>query len=180
MYFVEPKLPWLNLPAELYYEGDCNNNKTKENIKHQVLEYLAGVQEDVDKSICPDANTCKVENVNVFCGETSKRKRRSMAKYIFKRQTGYALVRWSINILFDDRNTSVMNKYVELSSLLTSIKNKIQEDVNNGKLDIPGFTLSSDAFQTDPRPGVACDSGHTVDYGSIKCSKKLSCLFLFY
>ncbi|XP_053380921.1 sushi, von Willebrand factor type A, EGF and pentraxin domain-containing protein 1-like isoform X1 [Mercenaria mercenaria] len=165
-------LPWLNLPAELYYEGNCNDEATKNEIKQKVLEYLAGVQADVDKSICPDVNTCKVENVVVVCGEISGRKRRSSGKHIIhKRNTDYASVTFDIKVLFEQGNKTTQDAYIGLLDVLNAIKDLIQEDVNNGELNVyTDLTLSqSDGFVTADNPNLLCDSGYKVDTGSSSC-----------
>lgn len=166
-----PTFPWLNLPAELYYEGTCNDEATQNKIKEHILVYLQGVQADIDNSICRKKDTCKCENLVVVCGDISGRKRRQ-EHHIGKRQSGYPIAYWDIKTIYDQGNKTTQEAYPEIKGLLTAIALKIMEDINNGTLDIEGFTLSHDAFTTATETSN-CDPGYKRELGSLVCSKLL-------
>ncbi|XP_053380914.1 sushi, von Willebrand factor type A, EGF and pentraxin domain-containing protein 1-like isoform X3 [Mercenaria mercenaria] len=164
-------IPVMKLPAELIYTGDCNNETTQEIIKRQVLGYLAGVLEDVDNSICPDQETCKIENLVIVCGTNSRRRRRRETQHgIFKRQDGKIVVTFNIMVDFDARNKTAENAYLDILDFYENVTELIKEYVNEGKFDIQNLTLSVDAFKSDASPEFVCtDSGYKFVSGSLKC-----------
>lgn len=148
-------------------------------IKENVLRYLKTVQADIDMSICRNPDTCKVENLQVICGSTRKRRQsdftfsaqtKEMSKRRIKRQTRYAQVKWDIKVLYDTRNTSLMEAYSIAESTFSEITSIFNNSANNGTLNIPGFT--SPEFNTAPNPGLVCETPYTLDHIDKKCSKK--------
>jgi hypothetical protein len=161
----------LNLPVELYYDGDCNDNNTKAQIKRQVLVYLSGVKADVDNSICPDNNTCKIDNLNVFCGNTSSRKRKSATSHVIFKRNAYGLIRFNIMKKWHTGDKSIQNPYSDLANDLNSIADKIEKDALGGVIvNAKGFTLPIGGVHRGTSD-LFCDLGYKVDTGSLSCSK---------
>ncbi|XP_060570713.1 uncharacterized protein LOC132729006, partial [Ruditapes philippinarum] len=166
---IVSSLPWLNLPVELYYDGDCNDNNTKAQIKRQVLVYLSGVKADVDNSICPDNNTCKIDNLNVFCGNTSSRKRKSATSHVIFKRNAYGLIRFNIMKKWHTGDKSIQNPYSDLANDLNSIADKIEKDAHGGVIvNAKGFTLRIGGVHRGTSD-LFCDLGYKVDTGSLSC-----------
>ncbi|XP_060604933.1 sushi, von Willebrand factor type A, EGF and pentraxin domain-containing protein 1-like [Ruditapes philippinarum] len=162
-------LPWLNLPMELYYDGDCNDNDTKTQIKEQVLVYLSGVEADVDNFICPDNNTCKIENLDVVCGETASRKRKSASSHIIYKRNAYGLISFNIMKRWIQGDESLQDAYINILSDLNSIANKIEQDAYNGVIhNITDLTLPDDGVQRGTAD-LFCNPGYKVDRGTLSC-----------
>ncbi|WAR32012.1 SVEP1-like protein [Mya arenaria] len=155
---VEPSFFTMALPAELYYEGDCNDDATKEMIKNAVLGYLASIQEDIESSICP-GESCSVDNLGVICGESRKRRETERKK----REFGFALVRFHIGAVFNTSNRDVNEVYEDLLPKLQMIGNRITTDVAAGRLDITGFVLDNDAFIVSNGIAKVCPEGYILD-----------------
>lgn len=67
------------LPQFYYYEGNCNDEEAQKQIKSNFLNLLrTGMLAGMGHA-CANQAICNAENVNVFCGETDKRKRRRRA-----------------------------------------------------------------------------------------------------
>ncbi|XP_060604924.1 sushi, von Willebrand factor type A, EGF and pentraxin domain-containing protein 1-like [Ruditapes philippinarum] len=161
--------PWLNLPMELYYDGDCNDNDTKTQIKEQVLVYLAGVKADIDNSICPDNNTCKIENLDVVCGDTPSRKRKSATSHVIYKRNTYGLIRFNVMKKWRQGDKSTQDAYIDITNDLNSIADKIEKDAHGGIiLNGEGLTLPIDGVQKGT-PNLFCDPGYKVDTGSLSC-----------
>lgn len=163
--FSVPLFADLQLPAELIYVGNCQDGATKEEIKKQILKYLNGIQDDIDRSICPGKN-CRVENIAVVCG--ARKRRETPTNRRITRQTSYVRVTFNFATPFDLSNSTQTEAYNRSFSLLTAIRDKVSADVASGKLDISGFTLADKAFQTSSKPVLKCPPTHKKD--GFKCS----------
>ncbi|XP_053380137.1 sushi, von Willebrand factor type A, EGF and pentraxin domain-containing protein 1-like [Mercenaria mercenaria] len=159
------------LPAELIYSGDGNNETIQEIIREQVLVYLHGVIEDVDKSICPDPDTCTTENIVVVCGANSgRRRKRDIGHSIHKRQDGTFNVTFDIMVVFDAGNKTAETHYLDILEFFDNVKELIEVYINEGKFDILNSTISADAFKSDASPEFVCsDSGYKFEFGSLNC-----------
>ncbi|WAR31961.1 SVEP1-like protein, partial [Mya arenaria] len=157
---IEPSFLTMALPAELYYEGNCNDDATKELIKNTILGYLASIQADIESSLCP-GESCSVDNLEVICGES--RKRRETFHQRNKRQVGFALVRFNIGAVFNTTNRDVNEAYNRLLPMLQMIENRITIDVAAGSLDITGFVLAVDAFVVSTAVEKVCPKGYIID-----------------
>ncbi|KAH3791205.1 hypothetical protein DPMN_144685 [Dreissena polymorpha] len=155
------------LPCELIYDGECETDNTKETIKNAVLKYLNDTKKAIDDSICPGKN-CRAENVKVEC-ESRKRREEDIGHELTKRQTSYVQVTFEIATQFDLTNSTESLAYNELFPLLTAVGNRIKADVGEGKLDVAGFTIAKDGFQTSSVPNLKCPSALKKD--GFKCSK---------
>jgi hypothetical protein len=156
---------------ELYYVGDCNDNNTKTQIKEQVLVYLAGVEADVDNSICPDNNTCKIENLDVICGETARRRRKSVTSHDIYKRNAYGLISFNVMKKWEQGERSAQDAYTEILSDLNSIADEIEQDAHDGViLNVQSLTLPVDGVQRGTTD-LSCNPGYKVDTGSLSCSK---------
>ncbi|XP_053388959.1 sushi, von Willebrand factor type A, EGF and pentraxin domain-containing protein 1-like isoform X2 [Mercenaria mercenaria] len=165
--------PMTRLPAELIYSGDCNDDTTQEMIKQQVLDYLAGIIENVDNSICPDPETCKIENLVIVCGANSGTRRRRENKHgINKFQDGKIVVTFDIMVVFDAGNKTAENAYLDILEFYENVTGLIKVYVNEGKFDIQNLTLFVDAFKSDASSEFVCtDSGYKFEFGSLSCKQ---------
>ncbi|XP_053380920.1 uncharacterized protein LOC128549009 isoform X2 [Mercenaria mercenaria] len=168
---IQAVFSWTRLPAKLIYSGDCNDEAIKEMIKEQVLDYLKGVIEDVDKSICPDPDTCKAENIVVVCGTNSgRRRKRDIGHSIHKRQDETFNVTFDIMVVFDIGNKTAETHYLDILEFFDNAKELIEVYINEGKFDILNSTISADAFKSDASPEFVCsDSGYKFEFGSLNC-----------
>jgi hypothetical protein len=158
---------------ELYYDGDCNDNDTKTQIKEQVLVYLSGVKADVDRSICPESNTCKIENLDVVCGDTSRRKRESASSHIIFKRNAFWFISFNIMKIFEEENNSTQDAYFDILSDLNSIADDIEQDAFDGViLNADGLPLPADGVQRGTAD-LSCDPGYKVDTGTFSCSKSV-------
>ncbi|KAH3782513.1 hypothetical protein DPMN_160430 [Dreissena polymorpha] len=155
------------LLTELIYQGNCADEKTKNAIKEAVLKYLSRIKDDIDRSICPGRN-CRVDNINVVCGSNQKRRSTVYIQRLAKRQTTYARVTFDIATLFDLSKTSSQEAFNISLPLLTAISDRLAKDVENGSLDINGFTLERGAYQTSNNTHLKCPLHYKRD--GYKCS----------
>ncbi|XP_052224030.1 signal peptide, CUB and EGF-like domain-containing protein 1 [Dreissena polymorpha] len=163
---IRPMWGDMVLLAELIYEGNCANETTKAAIKEAVLKYLSRIEDDIERSICPGRN-CRVDNINVVCGSNQKRRSTVYIKRLAKRQTTYARVTFDIVTLFDLSNTSSQEAINISLPLLTAMSDRIAQDVENGSLDINGFTLGRGAYQRSTSPHLKCPLHYKRD--GFKC-----------
>ncbi|XP_053380916.1 sushi, von Willebrand factor type A, EGF and pentraxin domain-containing protein 1-like [Mercenaria mercenaria] len=165
--------PKTRLPAELIYSGDCNDDTTQEMIKQQVLDYLAGIIENVDNSICPDRETCKIENLVIVCGANSGTRRRRENKHgINKFQDGKIVVTFDIMVVFDAGNKTAENAYLDILEFYENVTGLIKVYVKEGKFEIQNLTLFVDAFKSDASSEFVCtDSGYKFEFGSLSCKQ---------
>ncbi|KAH3796045.1 hypothetical protein DPMN_149609 [Dreissena polymorpha] len=168
---IRPMWGDMVLSAELIYEGNCADETTKNAIKEAVLKYLSGIKDDIERSICPGRN-CSVDNINVVCGSNQKRRSTVYIQRLAKRQTTYARVTFDIATLFDLSNTSSQEAFNISLPLLTAISDRIAKDVENGSLNINGFTLGQGAYQRSNKTYLKCPLHYKRDGSKCKpCPK---------
>jgi hypothetical protein len=169
-YHAEPQFLSVSLPTELYFTGDCNDNDTKTQIKKQVLVYL---REYYDKfqTICSGNNTCKIDNLDVTCGEASRRKRQSGFSHQIHKRNANGLISFNILRKWEQGNKTMSQAYIDILFNLISIENNIVRDVNSGLfLNVTGIMAHNEGVQRS-KANLFCNPGYKVDIGSLLCSK---------
>ena len=117
------------------------------------------------REICTLYPGCSIENVEVECGESSRRKRSTYSHEVI--------------ILFDFILTNTFNPaqtpaemddatYNEFS-LLTDF---IQNQINSGGLDIAGLEIDPSSFRF-AESLIICQAGEVAEYTTFTCSKSI-------
>ena len=166
----------MNLPAKLYYYYSTNCSET--DLRQKFLVVVSDVVHPSFKAICPDDITCSVENVEVECGHGAKRKKRdlvlgtdvrydgqSLTAKRTKREDRYAaVVSFAITTQWPADNLSFRDALAVLVDLEMKEKAGFADLVSNGSLNIDGYTLRNDSFQTPQEwENIKCGQGLILD-----------------
>ena len=116
-------------------------------------------------------DTCKLEFVNVVCGENSGRKRRSAYSHSIHKRNDFTLILLAVMKKWDQENRTAQEYYSAINADLNSIADVLEQNAHDGTvLNLPGFTLPNDGVQRGS-PNLFCNPGYKVDTGSLSCSK---------
>ncbi|XP_050398287.1 sushi, von Willebrand factor type A, EGF and pentraxin domain-containing protein 1 [Patella vulgata] len=162
------------LPSELYYYGgDCSSAASQAQIKQNFIQYMTTSQW---KDQCLQDTECKIENVKVECGATTRRKRSphpwSRATRV-KRSTepGTATISWKFVIGFAvDSNSTLESSRQTHDTALMDMAYSVESDMKAGKLNniAPGFTLKDPSMFID-WTDFECKSGQVAKYATVSC-----------
>lgn len=153
------------IPGELVYKGDCNDKATQDQIKQNFVNLMQKLESDPGfKSVCPDKVTCNVENVEVTCGTTRKRRRarRSANDEIF---LTFAFIRKYEP--FGNGTVSAMKHANEKFQLVINITKNM---MNQGVMDVPNAQIDRTSYQFGD-VDIDCGPGRFPKYSTLTCGK---------
>ena len=153
----------LRMDASFYYTGDCSSEQTRRSIIDAVSTALANTYTDTTyASKCAPGSTCSYENLEVICGNTTRR-RREITNARGKRQAPSDSILVHVVFTLSGTITSVDQLYVLEDSLIVTV-DILQDSIRNGSFDITGFDLSPDSFVRDTYPAQECPKGTMFVY----------------
>ncbi|XP_048245051.1 sushi, von Willebrand factor type A, EGF and pentraxin domain-containing protein 1-like isoform X2 [Haliotis rufescens] len=159
------------LPSELYYyTGNCGSTSTVELVKTQFIMSLKG--SGSWKDACAKDKNCKVENVQVECGDMLRRRRHAAMSSRRKRApTLAALVTWDFMVDFEMGNMTVEDAINKHKDMLKGMASRTKIDVQQGLYDIniTGFQLRHDSFASG-WSDFYCGKGLVPVYASASCA----------
>lgn len=160
------------LPSELYYyTGNCGTPSTVELVKTQFIMSLKG--SGSWKDACTKDKNCKVENVQVECGDMLRRRRHAAMSSRRKRApTLAALVTWDFMVDFEMGNMTVEDAINKHKDMLKGMASRTKIDVQQGLYDIniTGFQLRHDSFASG-WSDFYCGKGLVPVYASASCGE---------
>ncbi|XP_071136605.1 sushi, von Willebrand factor type A, EGF and pentraxin domain-containing protein 1-like [Mytilus edulis] len=152
------------IPGELVYKGDCNDKATQDQIKQNFVNLMQKLESDPGfKSVCPDKITCNVENVEVTCGTTRKRRRarRASNDEIF---LTFAFIRKYEP--FGNGTVSAMKHANEKFQLVINITRNM---MNQGVMDVPNAQIDRTSYQFGD-VDIDCGPGRFPKYSTLTCA----------
>lgn len=164
----------MRLPSEIfYYSGQCADSDTQQQIKEQFLEILTRQVIPLFDSICSRELNCTVDAVAVTCGEISeKRKRRSYRLHHVEKRAESHITIFTFDIVsgWEKGNMTDDEAYRYTDNLQAWQKDIIANKLADGTLELTGFTVKVDSFQTARYGSLSCDKLGWKIYGT-SCSK---------
>lgn len=158
-----------------YYTGTCEDERVLEQIKSNFVKQSKERKHPLIN--CSDAQKCKIENVSVTCGQTS-RKRRSIKDIIrFKRSNYEIRVEIIISSIWQNTNSSQTESYTFAKKIHENIFQTIKEMGESGKLTVNGLAPITDSFvlgYTVP----TCTKGLMIRMDILSCVPCVSGSFL--
>ena len=173
----------MSLPAELYYYYSASCSETA--IKDKLLTVISDIVHPLYTSICSNEIACSVEDVSVKCGHTAKRKKRDFtldadsryedlnlaARRMKREKTYFTVVEFDIITEWTADNMTVDEAFDFIDDLQLKQKTVFADLLVNGSLNIDGYTLRNDSFQTGKWGKFKCGSGMILD--GVQCGKYL-------
>ncbi|XP_055954616.1 sushi, von Willebrand factor type A, EGF and pentraxin domain-containing protein 1 [Patella vulgata] len=149
---------------ELYlnYDGSCED--AKEQIKQNFINKLM----EKFEFLCRLEEGCAVENVQVICGGTRRRKRSSHS--ISKRSANEIVLVWDVIVKFNE-NKTYEEGIAEAENALKTVVAVIEIDIKNGTYDdlAPGVRTDKESLYTFPTD-LVCDYGLKPNYQTNTCA----------
>ncbi|XP_062584689.1 sushi, von Willebrand factor type A, EGF and pentraxin domain-containing protein 1-like [Saccostrea cucullata] len=114
----EVKVAKFQMHSSFYYDGDCTDPIVQEHIRQN---YISSLSKSAFKEACIKYKSqCKIENVEVLCGATSRRKRSPKLEIV-------------VDFVIDSENVQTEQGFVGIQS---SMMNVLINESSNGSLSI--------------------------------------------
>ncbi|XP_069124612.1 sushi, von Willebrand factor type A, EGF and pentraxin domain-containing protein 1-like isoform X1 [Argopecten irradians] len=174
------------LPGEVYYySGSCSDKATQEIIKAHFIQEMQRLQSDPGREgICPNSNDCNVQNVEVTCG-TTRRRRKAMytGRYRRAKQT-YILLTFDIQLQWRNIENSSSVNYQHFDTLAKKLGSMIEAKASSGTFNVANSSVETSSLQFGqldieceqgryPRPSTgtcaSCPLGSIYDATTRKC-----------
>ncbi|KAK6195487.1 hypothetical protein SNE40_000907 [Patella caerulea] len=149
----------------LYYDGSCED--AKDQIKQNFINKLNGRYQ----GLCKPEEGCTVQNVDVICGATERRKRSSKFLHqISKRSAAVIYLVWDVVVKFS-ANKTYEEGVPEVENVITRVLAVIEIDIKNGTYDdlAPGVRTDRESLYTFPSE-LVCDLGLKPNYQTNTCA----------
>ena len=163
----------MKLSSELFYYYNATGNCSEEEIRQSFLTAISEFINPSFTTVCPSDITCTVGKVKVQCGQKSKRRKRELSQSSLTRvrrdETETAVVTFDIKTGWSEGTKTLAETFNVTDNLQAKQKTIFASFVNNGSLDMDGYTLKSDSFQTIEWGTLACITGQILD--RYMCSK---------
>lgn len=143
-----------------YYNGDCTEQSVIDEIRESVIARLNSSSFLLRCTRHPD---CRAENVEVTCGETTKKKKRSIS------DTARINFEFIIAMVYPD-DLDVTDFYNGLETQFYDMYDAVFADMEAGDFDIEGFTLDTSTY-AEAGPSLVCPDGAVPSYITLTCSK---------
>ena len=168
-----------------YYSGDCSSTDTQRRIKEK---FITALNSSGYSLACTAHAECGVDNVEVKCGEVSRRKRD-----LFQTKTWHRTERvkrsytHEVTITFAlvtavPRVADAVEKWNQIEATLDSLKESLNRSIVTGKLDIAvsGFPMQMHQGSFEMIDGEAqlhCPPGSVPRDSSFTCGMSPSLLY---
>jgi hypothetical protein len=157
------------LPVSFYYSVDCNaQSETSINdIKDQIFALL---EDYIGSAFAPDClagSTCSYDDLVVQCGSTSKRKKKDIHDYRFKREVSELFVNFSLIITGTVSNWDELLMYEDF---LFQMSDQLKNAVSAGQFDLNDLAVVRGSFFREQISSTKCEGSGQVQSG-FQCSK---------
>ena len=173
----------MNLPNELfYYSGDCNDPAAQQEIRDKFIAVLNSSNYHV---LCSSYEKCRAENVNVQCGQTSRRRRSATTSNLTEvfpeimvmSNTHQVIVEWDIVMDIDYSKLEGLTTdqiWAMMEDQMYDMADVLKEEVEDGKFDLDDVeSLDLEVDKSSYRegwPDMVCAQGTTQKDSTFSCS----------
>lgn len=151
------------IPGELVYSGNCNDEVTKKQIQQHFVNLMQKLESQPGyKGVCPNKETCKVDNVEVICGSRRKRRRSDRAS------NDVITLAFEFVRKYEPFGNSTISAMQHAKTKFAVLQKLTSEFIQQGLMDVSKANIDKSSLQYG-EVDIDCGPGRFPKYSSLTC-----------